>query len=122
MKHAAYSTFCRFGHHRARIIFCIPRVHHDRLLCIVREGELLGEGPALLQARRIVVMVVEAALSYCNGSVVHEIAKNVHVARRIESDGVVRVNARSVPDETGMRPGDEGGCASGAEDILGAAS
>jgi hypothetical protein len=42
--------------------------------------------------------------------------------KRIESDRIVRMNPRGMPDESAIRFGDGLRCTSGAEDILGAAA
>ena len=121
MKHPSYTAFRCLDHHRAGVILCIARVHHDRLLSVMSKRELPGKGPALLEPRRIVVVVVEAAFANGNCSVVNQITKSIEVAKLIESDRIVRMHAGSMPDESCIRFRNEGRCASGAEDILGAA-
>ena len=52
-------------------------------------------------------MVVEATLSNRDCSLVHEITKHVDVIEWIESDRIVGMNARRVPDEAGIRARDK---------------
>ena len=54
----------RFGYHRTRVILCITRVHNYRHAKLSSKRQLFRERAPLLLARRIVVVIVEAALSY----------------------------------------------------------
>jgi hypothetical protein len=51
------------GNHRTRVVLGVSRVHHNRALHFGGKGKLLGEGPSLLEARRVFVVVIEAALA-----------------------------------------------------------
>jgi hypothetical protein len=121
VKNASDSLLRRLGDHRACVVFGIPRVDNDGFSRFVREGELLGERAPLLESRRIIVMVVEPAFADCNCAFIQERSEQRYVAQWIEPDGIVRMNTCRVPHVTGVRRRDEGGCASGAEDVVGAA-
>jgi len=53
----------RFGDHRARVVLCIPRVHDYWPFQFAGERQLRGKRATLFLPRRIVVMIVETALS-----------------------------------------------------------
>ena len=121
VKNASDSLLRRLGDHRACVVFGIPRVDNDGFSRFVREGELLRERAPLLESRRIIVMVVEPAFADCNCAFIQERSEQRYVAQWIEPDGIVRMNTCRVPHVPGVRRRDEGRCASGAEDVLGAA-
>jgi len=121
VKNASDSLLRRLGDHRACVVFGIPRVDNDGFSRFVREGELLRERAPLLESRRIIVMVVEPAFADCNCAFIQQRSEQRNVTQRIEPDGIVRMNTCRVPHVPGVRRRDEGRCASGAEDVLGAA-
>jgi hypothetical protein len=96
-------------------------VNYDRLSRFPRHRELLREGTALLESRRIVIVIVETAFADRYGTTGDEIAQRERIMKRIESNRIVRVDTSRMPDESAIRFGDRLRCASGAEDILGAA-
>lgn len=49
--------------HRTSVILRVARVHDHRLRHLPRERKLLGEGTPLLDARRVVVVIVETAFA-----------------------------------------------------------
>ena len=95
---------------------------NDRLAGFLRDGELLSERTALLESRRIVIVVVETAFADRDGTTRDEIAKCAGIMKWIEPARIVRMNPRGMPDESAIRFGDGLRCTSGAEDILGAAA
>ncbi len=121
MEHAHNACLARFRNHRARIVFSVASVHDHGLACFTRKRELLGECSSLFLSRRIVVVIVEATFPNRDGSVSNQLAQLVDMRARIEPDGIVRMDARSAPDESPILSRDNRRCASGAEDILGAA-
>ena len=64
MQHSYHSRLPRLRDHRSRVVFRIPRVDDNRLSRLTRQCELLRECAPLLGARRVVVMIVEAAFAY----------------------------------------------------------
>ena len=67
-------------------------------------------------------MIVETALADRDRSVTNEVPDLVDMRSRIESACIVRMHPCSAPDKSAICCCDERRCASGAEDILGAAS
>jgi hypothetical protein len=122
MENTFYPVRRCFADHRPRVILCIAGVDNDRLAGFLREGELLSERTALLESRRIVIVVVETAFADRDGTTRDEIAKCAGIMKWIEPARIVRMNPRGMPDESAIRFGDRLRCASGAEDILGAAA
>ena len=97
---ADYAGRLRFGDERTRVILRLPSVHHDRLLRLRGQTYLGGKGGALSLARRVVVVVVEAALTYRDrGS--QQLAQPRNVAPLIESGCVVRMDSRGREDIAG---------------------
>lgn len=94
--HAGGSSFTDEG---ARVVFSIAGVDNDRPAFLTRERELSREGSALCLTRRVVVVVVEAALADRHRSVSEALAEPRDVALRIKRSGIVRMDAR--------RPGHE---------------
>jgi hypothetical protein len=84
-------------------------VDDDGHTVLVRDGELRGERRPLAVARRVIVVVIEPAFTDGDGAAGQLGADGVGVARVIEFRGVVRMNARGVPDEPGMRLRDAAG-------------
>lgn len=120
--HSHDTRLARFGQHRARIIFRVTSVNDHRAIRLTRHHELLGESPALLDARRVVVVVVEPALAYRYRARLDVLSQVRDVAHRIESARVVGMNSGGVPDESGIPRREDPRRASGAEDIPGAAA
>ena len=122
MKNSFHALRACLGDHCAGVIFGIASVHDDGFACLARQLELRGESAPLLEPRGIIVMIVEPAFADGDSAVGENIAKRVQVLKWIEPDCVVRMNTGCVPDEARVRFGDCPRRASGAEDVLGAAS
>jgi hypothetical protein len=92
VQHAAYSCCSGFSHHRTRVVFSVARVDDHRLRQLARQCQLCRESAPLLDPRRIVVVIVEAAFtdSYASGNERAQIGDSLH---RIESRCVVGMNA-----------------------------
>ena len=102
MENADDSSLACLGDHRACVVFSIASVHHNRPSGFPGEKELLGECAALLLPWRVVVMVVETAFAhrYCTSR--HFLPQCRYVPGVVESRGVMRMNARGMPDEPCM--------------------
>ena len=122
MQNSDHTARAGFSDHCPRILLGITRVNDHRFALLARQGKLFGECAPLLETRRVVVVIVEPALPYCYSSFVNQRAKLVDITRCIKTDCVVRVNSSRVKDESEVTGGDGCGCASGAEDIPGAAA
>ena len=121
MKDTNHTLIRRLANHRARIGFGIASVHHDWLSRFFSERQLLRKGAALLEPRRVVVMVVEATFAY-RDSKLCELLQGAGIPERIEACRIMRMNPHRMPDESAVCGRDSLGCTSGAEDIFGAAS
>jgi hypothetical protein len=111
-----------FGDHRSCIVLGVACMHYHWLPCLTRESKLLGKCPSLLETRGVVIVIVEPALPYRYSSSLEQHAKLVDMTGRIESARVVWMNSRREKNKSTILLGDGSGCASGAEDIPGAAS
>ena len=122
MKHAYHAVGASLGDHRACIVFRVPSMDDNRLSSFARKEKLLGKCAALLEARRIVVMIVEPAFTdrYC--TFYDEFSQLIGIAARIEAACIVRMNSRRVEDEPRIFGRDCRRSTSGAEDVLGAAA
>ena len=121
MEHALDASCSSLDYHRPSVILRVARVDDDRLGHLSCQSELLGERPPLLDARRVVVVIVETAFAdgYC--AVANEFPQRLDVATTIVAAGIVRMNAGRAPDKSRVRRGYARRRASGAEDIPGAA-
>ena len=79
---------------------------HDRPMRVGGDRELGGKGPPLRQARRMVVVIVEATLADRHGSSGHLGANGGGVTRRVEIGGVVRMDSRGKKNAIGIFDGD----------------
>jgi hypothetical protein len=79
-------------------------MHDGRFTEQRRDFELGGENPALHVTRRIVVVVVQAALAHSNGSDAEMFANDLGIALRVELVGPVRVHSNRVADESLVQP------------------
>jgi len=122
VEHADDTGTSRFGDHRSRVILCIPRVHDYGPAQLASECQLRGKRATLFLPRRIVVMVVETALSDRHRATSDESLELSDVVSRMESVSVMRMYTRSAPYISRILSRDDRRCASGAEDIPGAAS
>jgi hypothetical protein len=121
MQNAAHSSLPRFGKHRGCVIFGVARMNYHRQIALACERQLCGERTPLLQPRRIVVVVVEAALANSNGASAGTSAYRRDIISLIETRRIMRMHSGREPYEPGVLERDTLGRASGAEDIPGAA-
>jgi hypothetical protein len=122
MKNSGHSIGPSLQNHRTRIVFGVASVNNHRKVEIACSGELICESSSLVSPRRVVVVIVEAALPYCHRPIRRELLQLRNVAHRIEAGRIMRMNSRREPDEASILARDNPGCTSGAEDIPGAAS
>ncbi len=106
-----------FRHHRTSVVFRIAGVNDHGTSELAGERHLLGKCAPLLEARGVVIVVVETALSdrYCSSS--HKIRQPGNVAGRVEARSIVRVYARGVGDVAGIARGKSSCVTRGGEDI-----
>ena len=83
----------------SRIVLRVAGVDDHRALRLVSERDLGREHGALRFARRVVVVVVETALTHSDRASLEKAAELWDVALRIERRGVVGVNARCRENE-----------------------
>jgi hypothetical protein len=121
VQHTHDSRLPCFHDHRFRIGLGISRVYHGRLRRLARQAKLFGERQPLRISRRVVVVIVEAAFSNCHCAHLDVRAQLIDMLKRNKSLRIVRVHTSGIPDEPRIRIGDVPRCASGAEDIPGAA-
>lgn len=122
VQHSDDARLAGLCNHRTSVVFSISRVNHDWSPQLARENQLLRERPPLLLPRRIVVVIVEPALSDGDCTSDDKLPNSIYMLFRIESDCIVRMYAGGAPHKAGIRGCYERRSASGAEDILGAAS
>ena len=122
MQHTAHPTLPRLHDHCPRVVFRIPCVDYQRLSRLSRNCHLGGENFALPGARRVVVVIVEAAFADCDGAGGDVLPDHRNIAVVVEPDRIVGMHAGGVPHEPAVFPCDIPRRASGAEDIPGAAA
>lgn len=122
MEHAGHARGTRFGHHCARVILGVARMNDNGALELARQRELFGESAALLEAGRVVVMVIEAAFADRDGAAGDHLPQCGNIANSVEAGSVVRVDTRRMRDEGGVARRKCGSVASGGEDIALAAA
>ena len=83
-----------------RIVLGVTSVDDNRTLRLVSERNLRRESGTLRVAGRVVIVVVEAALTDCDRTVLKKTAELWNVALRVESRRVVRVNSSGRENET----------------------
>ena len=119
---SAHPALPRLDHHRPGVILGVARVYHERKTRLRGQRYLRRESVTLLGPRRVVIMVVEPAFADRYGARGDVLANDREVPRSVETDCVMRVHARRVPDESWILARDVPRRASGAEDIPGAAA
>ena len=102
VEHAADPRVARLADHRRGVVLRLPGVDDHGAAGLARQRELVGEGATLLRARRVVVVVVEAALADGHRALRDECAQPIEVTGRVVSGGVVRMHAGRPPDEPRM--------------------
>jgi hypothetical protein len=93
MKHSNDACGASFVDYRASIILGVSGVNDDGLTQLRREGDLRRQGSALRVARRIVVMVVEAALADRDRGASEQLTKLRKIPRCVERCGVVGMDS-----------------------------
>ena len=95
---ADHARGLRLRDERARVVLGLPSVSHDWPPHLRSEGDLSGKHGALSLTRRVVVVVVEAALPYGNGGS-QQLAQPRNIAPFVEGSGIVRMDSRSREDK-----------------------
>jgi len=93
MEDSQHSGSRSFLHRCTRIVFGIARVYDHRFREVTRQCELLGESTPLLQSRRVVVVVIESALSDRDGAGGNDLLQRADRRRCVESRSIVWMNA-----------------------------
>jgi hypothetical protein len=101
----------------SRIILGVTSMDDHRTLRFVSERNLRREGGTLRVARRVVVMVVEAALAYCDRAAPKKAAQLRNVALSVERRGIVWVDARGRENEAGVFHGELSGNRGGIDGL-----
>jgi hypothetical protein len=96
---SGYSGGARLANCGSRIVLRVACVDDYRALCLVGERNLGRERGTLRIARRVVVVVVETALTHCDRASLEKVTELRDVALGVERCGVVRVNARGRENE-----------------------
>ena len=122
MHDATYAHCSRLAQQLPRVVFRIARVNNKRESGLAPEPDLRAKNRLLHVPRRVVVVVVESTFANCDRAVTGVLANQPGVAAGIEPLSVVGVNTGGIPDEPGIGLRDLPRCASGAEDVPGAAS
>ena len=98
---------------RSRIVLGVTSVDDYRMVRFTSERNLRRESGALRVARRVVVVIVEAALTHRDRAVPKKRAELRDITLGVEGRGVVRVDARRCENEArvfrGALSGDRGG-------------
>ena len=92
MQYPGDARRARLAEDDARILFRVARMDDDRPPGFGCQRDLGGERGALGVPRRIVIVVVEAALPHSNRSPKHDLAQLRNVAGGIKAGGIVRVD------------------------------
>jgi hypothetical protein len=100
MQHASNTGFSCLSDQRPRVVFRLARVNDDRLAGLASKSYLGGERRALRLSRRIVVVVVEAALPHRYRRSVEQVAKAWNMPPLVECCRVVRMDSRSRENES----------------------
>jgi hypothetical protein len=95
---ADYAGRPRFSDECTSVILRLPGVHHDWLLRLRSQTYLSGKRGALSLARRIVVVVIEAALADRDGGN-QQLTQPRNVAPFVERGSGVRMDSRSRKDK-----------------------
>ena len=103
----------RLADYGSRIVFGLTRVNDDWPPRLVSKRNLGREGGTLSIARRVVVVVVEAALANRDRAVPEKLAQLRYIALDLERRGIVRVDSRGSENEARVFCGVLGGQRSG---------
>lgn len=100
VQHTRHTRGARLTQHSPGVVLRFPGMDDKRLAHFRRKRDLGRKGGALRIARRVVVMIVQAALSDGNRGVSEQRMQAWNVARLIELRGVVRMDASGREYET----------------------
>ncbi len=95
--HSRRPCFC---HHRPRIVFSITRVDHDRALQLGRQHQLFRECAPLLEARGIVIVIIESTFANRCGTIFDKREELPDMRCGIEARSIVRMNADGMKNVT----------------------
>ena len=101
--------------HSTGVVLGVTRVNDERPIHFPGKGYLGGECRSLCVARRVVVVIIETALSDGDGAGIHELFDGRDVTGRVEIGRVVGMHAGGEENESGVRVSDSGGCGGGAQ-------
>ena len=119
---SCHSATPSLADHRTCIVFGISGMNHYRTLELAREQKLRGECAALLDAWRVVVVIIESAFTNGDSTAGDKLAQHLHVTHLVETGGIVRVDPHGVEDVAWMMDGESHSSPGGGEDILFTAS
>lgn len=106
VKHALHTGGSSLTDHRAGVVLGVAGVNDERTIELVSQGQLRGERRALAVARRVVIVVVEAALADGNRTTGDELFNAWNVTPGVERGRVVRMYSGGVENEARMGAGD----------------
>ncbi len=117
MQHAGHSSGSCFAHHGPGVVLGVPGVDYDGAPELPGKRELFGESAALLEPWRVVVVIIEPALSNGDCAGGEQLSQYGNITGGIEARSVMRVDAGRVWNEPGMARRKRSGGAGGGENI-----
>jgi hypothetical protein len=99
MHHAAHTLAPGSRHHPARVVLGVARVNDDRQSHFARQPQLCEKDRPLLLPRRIVIVVIEPALTDRYRASPRKLANQAGVARLVEARSIMRMNTCRIPYE-----------------------
>lgn len=108
VQHAANALPPGLGDHGVGIIIGVASMNNYRQREAVCKLELRAERPPLQVARRVVVVIVQAALSDGDRTAFEVPLEQRQIGARVERRRVVRVNSCGIRNEARMRSSDPG--------------
>jgi hypothetical protein len=99
VKDSDYSSATCLRDCGSRIVFRVPSMDNYRTLCLLSQRDLRRESRTLCGAGRVVVVVIEAALTDRDSALLNKAAELGDVALGVERRGVVGMDASSREDE-----------------------
>jgi hypothetical protein len=117
MQHSGHSSGSGFAHHGPGVVIGVAGVNDDGTPELPGKSELFGESAALLEPWRVVVVVIESALSNGDCAAGDQLSQCGNITDGIEVRRVVRVDAGRVWNEPGMTRRKRSGGAGGGENV-----